>query len=181
MDPGMWVAIITALGGIVVAIVGNWDKLFRRNSVITATFSGYRPTGDFETEYRHYFEVSGARKALESWMLAQFRDGRVNALSEVEGPGEADEINKAFDRIERETPRYLDDVIRAYLPVYQRHFTLAELQELNKFYSTEAMQHMVQQLPAVMQEATPLTAQLVQEFVERALPDDADEQVELSS
>ena len=164
MEPEMWVAMITALGGIAVAVLGNWDKLFRRDRVLTATFSGYRPTEDFETEYRHYFDVSGSRKTIDVMLREGLRQGRETALLEAEEPGDASEIKNFFDAMERETEHLLDDFIRAFMPVYQTHFTLAELQELNRFYSTEAMQNMVRKMPEVVQELAPIQAKMTEEF-----------------
>lgn len=129
-----------------------------------ATYSGYRPTGNFETEFRYYFDVSGTRQWHESMQRQLLIDAKNTALTQ--NPAHAQEIEKTFQLIEREAIK-LDDVIREILPIYQKHFTIAELQELNKFYSTEVMQDMVKKLPLVTQDAAPVAMKMLNEHFER--------------
>ena len=75
-------------------------------------------------------------------------------------------FRSTFQIIESEAIK-LDDVIRQVLPIYQKHFTLAELQELNKFYSTEVMQGMVKKLPLITQDAAPGQMKMLNEYLER--------------
>ena len=59
------IAIIGLVGVLVTGILSNWDKVFPKQNLVQATYSGYRPTGNFETELRYYFDVSGTRQALD--------------------------------------------------------------------------------------------------------------------
>lgn len=163
MDTQLAVAIVGIVGGISTAVIGNWDKLFRRGTVLTTTFSR-PPTNNFETELRYYFDVSGARQGLESTQRQMLLQLRSNALSE--NPGNAEEINDLFRAIEEEAIQ-LDDVIKALMPVYRKHFTLPELQELNKFYSTDTMQSMASKLPTLAQDAASIQVELQEKYFER--------------
>ena len=60
------IAIIGLIGNLVTAGLSNWDKIFPENNVIEAQHSGYRPTDNYETELRHYFNVSGTRLVLDN-------------------------------------------------------------------------------------------------------------------
>jgi len=157
------IAIIGVVGGVVTAVVSNWDKLFGKGETIRAKTT-YRPTGKFETELRYYFDVSGLREVSDSQTQQLIQIEKMNELKK--NPENAKEIIKQFDLITKEAIRF-DDVIRALLPVYQKHFTLAELQELNKFYSTETMQKMIVKLPLIVQDAAPIQVKLISDYYER--------------
>lgn len=163
MDTQLAVAIVGVVSGIGTAVIGNWDKLFRKDKVLTTTFSR-PPTNNFETELRYFIDVSGTRQGLESTQRQLLLQQRSNALSE--NPGNSEKINALFRAIEEEAIQ-LDDVVRALMPVYQKHYTLPELQELNKFYSTDAMQNMVRKLPALAQDAAPIQVELQADFFKR--------------
>lgn|SRR5262249_29738214 len=123
-------AIIMLVGVLATAIFPNWDKLFPKKNLIQATYSGYRPTGNFETEFRYYFDVSGSRQDIESGQRQLLSNLKTDLLST--NPNDAEAITKIFDAAEKEAPK-IDDVLRDLLPVYQKHLTLPEIQELNKF------------------------------------------------
>jgi hypothetical protein len=164
MNTELAVAVVGVAGGIVVALLGNWDKLFPKENLIKATFAGYRPTGDLPTELRYFIDVSGTRRLLEASQRQMLLNSRMVALAER--PEAAEEINNLYDAIEREAIQ-LDDVVRAMIPVYQKHFTLAELQELNKFYSTDAMQTMLRKLPELAQDAAPIQVRMQNDYFDR--------------
>lgn len=159
------VAIIGVVGVIVTAVLSNWDKLFRKDEIIQAKVTGdYRPTGNFETELRYYFEVSGTRAATESMQQQILQNQKIVLLSA--NPEDAETINSRFDTITKEAIRF-EDVIKALLPVYQKYFTLNEIQELNKFYSTEVMQRMVAKMPLVAQDSAPTQVKLLNDYYQR--------------
>jgi len=158
------IAIIGLIGVLVTALLSNWDKLFPKKNIVKAEYSGYRPTGRFETELRYYFEVSGTRATMESMQQQLIQNEKINLLST--NPEDAETINKTFDAVTKEAIRF-EDVIRELLPVYQKHFTLSEIQELNKFYSTAVMQGMVTKMPLVTQDAAPIEAKLLSDYSRR--------------
>lgn len=81
-------------------------------------------------------------------------------------PTNAELINKFFDVMAKE-PIRIDDFLKELLPVYERHFSLREIQELNKFYSTDLMRGMVRVLPLVMQESVLIAIKLMNEYEQR--------------
>ncbi|MGH9238813.1 MAG: DUF2059 domain-containing protein [Vicinamibacterales bacterium] len=156
------IATLGLLGVIITGTLSNWDKLF--GTVVEAKYSGYRPTGTFETELRYYFEVAGVRQASES-MQAQLL-GSIKADLLAKNPDDADEIASIVEAAAKEAPQ-LDDILRDLVPVYQKHFSLQEIQELNKFYSTELMQGLVRKVPLLNQDAAPIQVKMMNEFMER--------------
>src|SRR5215475_10793484 len=107
------IAVIGLVGVLATGVLSNWDKLFPKHDVVAATYSGYRPTGDFETEFRYYFDVSGSRLAIESMQRQFLQQMKTNLISQ--NPSDAEEIGKAFDIIASEGLT-VDDVIKAILP-----------------------------------------------------------------
>ena len=162
MSPQVVVAIIALVSATITAAISNWDKLF--GTVVEAKYNGYRPTGNFETELRYYLEVSGARQTLESMQTQMLERIRVDFISKH--PGDAAQLNSLLAAAEKDAPKF-DDVIREYVPLYQKHFTLQEIQELNKFYSTEIMQGMVKKLPLLAQDAAPIQLKMMNDYLER--------------
>ncbi len=158
------IATIGLVGILVTAFLSNWDKVFPRQDIVQATYSGYRPTGTFETELRYFFEVSGARESIASSQQQLTLNQKLNLLSEY--PEDADEINKVFDAAAETAPRF-EDVISELMPVYQKHYSLSEIQELNKFYSTEIMQGMVKKAPLISQDAAPIQVRLFNDYSKR--------------
>jgi hypothetical protein len=60
------VAIIGLVGVLATAVFSNWSKLFPDQGVVTASYSGYKPTNDFETDFRYYVDVSSLRRTMEA-------------------------------------------------------------------------------------------------------------------
>ncbi len=154
------IAVIGLLGVLVTAVFSNWDKIFPNPNEVRANYSGYRATGVFETELRYLFEVSGQRIMIENLQQQAVIALRNNLIREH--PENVKEINLIMDASLEEAPT-VDDIIRKLLPIYGNYFTIEELQELNKFYSTEIMQNMIIKTPALMQEFAPLQLELIQD------------------
>ncbi len=158
------IAIIGLVGIFVTAFLSNWDKIVYKQNIVQATYSGYRLTGNYETELRYFFEVSGARATAEFLQQQLVQNARISRLSK--NPEDAEQINKLFDAITKEAVTY-EDVFRELLPVYQKHLSLNEIQELNKLYSTDIMQDMVKKMPLLTQDAAPIIMRLMNDYFER--------------
>lgn len=89
---------------------------------------------------------------------------KTNLISQ--NPSDTEEIGKAFDIIANEALT-VDDVIKVILPIYQKYFTINEIQELNKFYSTDAMQDMRKKLPLISQDVAPAQVGLMNDYMGR--------------
>ncbi len=157
------IAIIGLIGVLATAGFSNWDKIFPDSDVIEAK-TGYRPTDNFETELRHFFNVSGTRQAVDNMQKQVALNYKMQLSSEY--PEDSEVIHKIMD-VALEEAITLDEMLIKMMPVYKNHFTLQELQELNRFYSTEAMQNMIKKMPLLTQESAPLQVELFQNFQKR--------------
>ena len=163
-------ALITAAGIVFGAAITNLDTVVRvvkGTQAVTAEYSGYRPTGRFETEFRYHLDISGARADMESFE-AQFLEAFRQELVD-EDPEAEDDIDALIDIITEEAPRF-DEVLELMLPIYKRHYTVEEIQELNRFYSTAPMQNMVRKDSVINAELAPLIVRLQQDYIDRVAP-----------
>lgn len=126
---------------------------------IKSTYSGYQPTGDFETELRYFFELTGAREMMEHMYdpIYSANDDLITALTGQKpfaAPGE-NSLTRATGGIT------YDDLINLMIPIYKKHFTVAQIQELNKFYSTPAMRALSHETAVLQPELTAAAMQLL--------------------
>jgi len=159
------IGVIGLICVLVTAGFSNWDKIFSESNVIQAKYSGYSPTDHFETELRHYFNVSGLKNTFDI-MQKQLAQNFKMQLSK-QYPKDSEKIKKIINVALEEEAITLDEIIPKMLPVYKNHFTLQELQKLNKFYSTETMQNMIKIMPLLTKEAAPLQTELLTNFQKR--------------
>jgi hypothetical protein len=125
---------------------------------VAATYQGYEPTGDPETELRYYFEITGERKQFDSDLRQLLDVMRTNMINQH--PEDAKEINEGMNIAWEARPKF-QDTVELVVPIYMKYYTLAELQELNKFYSTATMQQMVKKDPLIQQEMGPVVQKLM--------------------
>ena len=79
-------------------------------------------------------------------------------------------VNKMMDDIIKTMP--IDDLIDAMIPVYQKHFTKGNIDDLLAFYSTPTGQKLLQELPAItteaMQAVMPISQRMMATAMQRA-------------
>jgi hypothetical protein len=152
------IALLGLVGIIAVAVVSNWDKMFPKTGVIQAVYSRYKPTGNFETELRYYLEVSGAPKlsAAHEELMTQYENILI-----AQHPGDWNQIHNALAKAEEQTGRDWDQLA---LPIYEKYYTIEELQELNKLYSTKIVRKMVKKSRLISQELSLIRGEQFQEL-----------------
>lgn len=155
------IAALGLVGVLATGVFSNWDKLFAKNPTVQAAYTGYKPTGDFETELRYFLDVSGSRATMDAFQKSLIENQKQQLL--IAYPNDAATITKIFDIASQEMIKF-DDIIAELLPVYQKYYTVDELQQLNKFYSTDAMRQMVKQGPLIVNDTIPITNKLVAEL-----------------
>lgn len=155
-------ALIGAAGLVLGAIVSNVGDIYRQ----FFPPNNYRPTGVFETELRYYYEVSGARATIED-LQDQLIDSQVTLLL-TQLPENRDVIERIANATREETPEF-SEIIDVMAPIFERYFTVEEMQELNRFYSTEIIQGMIIKERLVNTEAAPIMAQMQQDIIRRII------------
>jgi len=157
------IAIIGLVGVLATALFSNWDKLFQERGVVTARYEGYRPTGNLETELRYFLEISGARKFYESSPRQSISAVIAQDPKLAQDPQAAKELSEKFERLM--VP--FDEWVKAIVPIYTKYFSITDLQSLNKFYSTEAMQNLVNKQPMLQEEIMPIITKMTMENIQR--------------
>ena len=69
----------------------------------------------------------------------------------------------------RENSLSYDQVVSDLIPIWKKHMTLEQVQELNKFYSTPVMREMVRDMPYVTAEFGPILQQHMVDMQERLM------------
>jgi hypothetical protein len=148
------IAIIGLVGVLTTGVLSNWDKMFPPPNVVKATYAGYQPTGDPQIELRYFTEITGLRdtlKQMQAGMLDHFRK-----QAESQWPGDTEMLGKMFKVLEEESAAQYDEIMNSYIPVASKYLSTAEIQELNKFYSTPAMRELIRKQPLINKELMPI-------------------------
>ena len=131
------IAVIGVLGVIATAVFSNWDKFFDGIEEVRANYTGYQEIGVFDAEVRYLIEAAGIRLTYES-MQKEIEDKFIEGLMTAH-PDDEERINELLNTFAGEVMDS-DALIAELLPVYRKLYTIEEVQELNRFYSTEVMQ-----------------------------------------
>ena len=161
------IAVVGLTGVLITGTLSNWDKLFPPPNVVKSTFSGYQPTGDPQIELRYFTEVTGMRdniKQMQTGMLEHFRKQAEKELSY-----NPEMVAKVFKIIETEAASQYDEVVNSYVPIASKYFSVAEIQELNKFYSTPVMRELLRKQPLMAKEFIPVAMESAQKSQERMM------------
>jgi hypothetical protein len=141
------VAAIGALATVFAAVIPNWGSIFLGHKYVRESYVGYTPTGDFDKELRVFYELSGFRETFKTEMQSVL--GTMREQYEQLLPAQTEAIDFVLDSVAKAGSYDLlyDQVIDSTIPVAREYFTTAQLQELNKLYSTQIMQAMVKAQP----------------------------------
>src|SRR5262249_13870332 len=102
------IALIGLVGVLTTGVLSNWDKLF--SHVVTVSYQGYKPTGDFETELRYFIEVTGRRRNSKQL----FENLRSDLIAQ--NPQNAEKINQVVNTALEAGPTF-DETVAAEVPL----------------------------------------------------------------
>jgi hypothetical protein len=111
------IALIGLVGVLTTGVLSNWDKLF--SHVVTVSYQGYKPTGDFETELRYF----GRRKNDGKQLLEGVRSDLIAA-----NPQNAEKINKQLNAALEATLTF-DETVAVMVPIYEKYYTVKQIQD----------------------------------------------------
>lgn len=158
------IAALGLFGVLATGVLSNLDKILPGRGVVKAEYAGYQPTGEFETELRYYLEISGTRKIVQSSIDTLLE--ALRAQLKAQHPTEGEDIDRFLSIAKEEQIRF-DEIVDLVIPVYSRYFTVTEIQELNKFYSTRQMRDMTNKLPQIQKELAPLVTTVMMQTQQR--------------
>ena len=130
-------------------------------------------------DVQKFFDLQNSRKRLDSIMAAVTQ--QISALSESNVqkslPNATPEqkaqmnafMNGRIDKLFQSLP--FDDMLQATMPVYQRHFTHGEMQELIRFNSSPVGKKVLAETPAIMTESMQAMTPLIQKWQSAQLAD----------
>lgn len=159
------IAIIGLIGVLATAVFSNLDKIFPPKNVVRSFYSGYAPTGDPQVEFRYFTEITGMRNLVRGMQMDML--GPIRAQIEARYKDKPEISADLLKVIDEEMEMQYDQIMNAYVPVALKYFSVAELQELNKFYSTPAMREMTHKVPLLNKEFMPLVMTLAKKSGER--------------
>ncbi len=121
-----------------------------------------------------YLDVMHTRDMMKTMMDAMSKQmHQIFAEQMKKDPGTTPaaeaRVNKMMDDIIKSMP--IDNLLDAMIPVYQKHFTKGNIDDLLAFYSTPTGQKLIKELPAItaeaMQAATPIYKTMMATAMER--------------
>ncbi|PCH62411.1 MAG: hypothetical protein COC19_02945 [SAR86 cluster bacterium] len=144
----IYIALIGVLGMCVTGFFSNLDKVFPEENVVTSVYSGYQPSSDAKTEVAYLLHITGAEAQMKQQQQQLFEIQKKQFSELLEGDPEI--LDKMYAIIDDELPKFNDKIFDVTLDIQSQHFTIQEIQELNKFYSTPIMKEYIRRQPAVL-------------------------------
>lgn len=120
-------------------------SLFILLIVITVSVTGSAQSKTYPETLKKYLEASGSMSAFKSAvtsMMGSFKSMNNSVPEEV-----WNELEKEF------LGTSLDDLVSMLTPVYERHMTEAELNDVIKFYNSPTGKKLAEKTPAIMNES----------------------------
>ena len=119
------------------------------------------------------FELTQPRKTMDTMadVMKQQVPAMVGSLMDKEVPNPTPEekarmqefLSGLYGKMFASMP--IDEMMEAMIPVYQRHFSHAEVEGLIQFYSTPIGQKMLHEMPAVVSEAMVVAMPVMQKWM----------------
>jgi hypothetical protein len=121
-----------------------------------------------------FMAISQKRELVLNTMAAMKKQVRQMAVDQLKkdpnlGPGWVEHMDGWFEEMRKNFP--IDEMIEVQVPVYQKHFTHADMDALVAFYSTPAGRKYVAEMPAInsesMQAMFPIIQKMMAKVTER--------------
>jgi len=108
-------------------------------------------------EIQHYFELMHTRELMHTMMdtmagqMHQFVHQQFESNAAKLPPDFETRMNRIMDDMLKSMP--VDELLDLMVPVYQKHFTKADIDAMIAFYSTPTGEKILRDMPAIMQES----------------------------
>lgn len=120
------------------------------------------------------FDVLNVKKNAETMIQAMVQQVKVNAAQSFQQempdatPAQLDKFNRGIEAVMQDamSTMRLDELIEVSIPVYQRHFTNADIDTIVAFYSSSTGQKFLTELPQIVQEGMAAMAPIERQMVE---------------
>ena len=144
----IYIALIGVIGIIVTALFSNWDKIFPDENIVTSVYSGYQPSNNAETEIKYLLHITGAEDQMTQvqHQILEIQKQQLSGMME----DDPELLKKMYAIINDELPTFNRKIFNLSVKIQSQYFTLEEIKELNKFYSTPVMREFIRRQPAIM-------------------------------
>jgi hypothetical protein len=121
-----------------------------------------------EAAIRKLFDVSGLRDSLQQILGNSIESGRPT-LRRMLPPGEYQEklIDLFFERFSQKMQ--VDDLVKLVIPIYDKYFSIEDIEGLTKFYETPAGKKALSKLTQVMMECQTVGSKFGEEAGRQAM------------
>ena len=147
----LWIAAICLAGSALAFTQTDGSEAASRDDVIL-----YLRTMHSHDLMRKTLEVQS--KSMQQMFHDQFLKDQGKLPPDFEA-----HFNKLTDDLMKGVP--IDDLTQAMIPAYQKHFTKADIEAMNAFYSSPVGQKVLEELPAVMQESMQATMPMLSKYL----------------
>jgi hypothetical protein len=106
--------------------------------------------------------LNNLKQQIPSMISSSFAKQLPNATAEQKTQMDAF-IKEMVQKIYSNMP--FEELLQAQIPVYQRHFTRAEIQQMTQFYSSPVGQKFLTEMPTVVSESMQASYPIVQRWV----------------
>jgi len=119
-------------------------------------------------DVERFLDAMHTREMMKSMMAAMAKQmhemvhEQIQKVPNLSADFEAQQ-ERRMDEFVRNFP--VEEMIQAMIPVYQRHFTKGEMDDLVAFYSSPTGQKMVKELPAITAEAMQSSQGIIQRMI----------------
>ena len=124
--------------------------------------------GDIETYLRTMHSHDMMQKTMESMLkpMHQMFSDQLEKNGKTP-PGDAEKrFNKMMDDLMKGAP--LDEMTQAMVPVYQKHFTKGDINNLITFYSSPTGQRVLEEMPAIAGESMAAMMPIMRKYMEES-------------
>jgi hypothetical protein len=157
----------------------RWLLAVLLSSLLAAPSAFAQKQGDMATQedIQQLFDVMNSRKMLDAIMASvrqqspALSEGALKKYCPNATPEQLAKMNefanKQVDKMLSNMP--IDEMMKAMIPTYRRHFTHADVQELLAFYSSRVGKKLIAEIPAITSEAGAAMRPTMQKWMDASM------------
>lgn len=139
----------------------------------TASTPTLPPNAPSKEQLIRLFDAMEIQKQIQGIMNAvaanieQLMPSNMGTLTEKQKTAIANLQGELFSKMM--SPEFIDSYLAQFIPIYQRHFTKSEVDDLISFYASSAGQKLLHEQPAITQESMTVVVPLMQKRLQEVL------------
>ena len=130
-------SVLSAIIGAVASIKAAEISITPVANAVTAEYMDYEPTNDLKTEIRYLLEITGFKELATRSQNIVLENNK--AAMHIWSLGDSKLYDKGLQIYDEEAEKFKEKATDLLVEIMDRKYGIEEVQELNKFYSTESM------------------------------------------